>query len=652
MNTTIAITDGTLFVYNISGNQYFNVTTAPFTYSNATDTTVTAQTFSNSVTLRLNNSVNGSNISAFCGMTNTSVSGCTTNGSLTLFNVIGDFTITWYNASGGTYFNVTTTLTAYNSSTSNQNASTFQALLNVTATQAFTNATITNFNTTNGLVTNHTPGDSSDLIPANNGTNTIQVFVGGNYSQNVTCVVPSPLTTTDCIAGGFYDNKFNITAKNSTGGTVTNFTVNATSSAGSTQATSSGNVTQFNLLQGYNWTFIIDAVGYAFTNATFAVNTSVNSYEFNLSPSNSVFVSVFDQVTQVLLNTVNVTVTMQNGVFFLNQTKSTGTFTFQNLTSGNWTVIVSSSGYASSTYFVQVSNRSTQQLNAYLAQTSTSVIFKNKNSVTGDDISGGTFTVQSQIGPNWVTIGQATTDAFGQAVFQLLPLQDYRFIIVAPGYFTKMGTVNTVITNYVVLVDPNNTQSFISYADDFSYKVTPNIVSANTTAFSMTTSSPQGALQWFAVVVTYNGTTYTQNVTGSPSGGVANVTLDFTNITGSHTISATYYAKSVNIDAPLIIGKSWYLYGGFARTNYTFVDFVTYYGSNNSPLDPATRGILITLVAVALAAGAGIFLGSTAAIMVAATVFIMAGAFGWLSIGITIVVVGGLFGLLLLGGRT
>jgi hypothetical protein len=250
-----------------------------------------------------------------------------------------------------------------------------------------------------------------------------------------------------------------------------------------------------------------------------------------------------------------------------------------------------------------------------------------------------------------VTVGQTSTDAFGQAVFQLLPLHEYQFIVSATNYSTKTGIVNTVITSYVVLINANNTQNFIDYSSDFNYKLTPETIGMNNTIFSITTSSPQGALQWFAVVVRYNGTTYSQNVTGSPSGGTASVTLNFTGLTGIQNVNATYYVRGNSINSPMVMVRTWTLYGNMATSNYTLMDFVTYYGSDTSPIDMTSRGIMVTILAVCLAAAAGMFIGAASAIIVAATVFLFAGMFGWLGIGITIVTVGGLLGLLLMGGR-
>jgi hypothetical protein len=250
-----------------------------------------------------------------------------------------------------------------------------------------------------------------------------------------------------------------------------------------------------------------------------------------------------------------------------------------------------------------------------------------------------------------VTVGQTTTDAFGQAVFSLLPVHEYQFIISANGYFTKTGIVNTVITSYTVLLNANNTQQFTTYSQDFTYALTPSSVSANSTTFSITTSSPQGALQWFAVVVNNNGTVSMQNVTGSPSGGTASITIDFTNLTGGRTVTAKYYVHSINIDDTMVIGRSWFLYGSAGGGNYTFVDFMEYYGGASSPLDMTSRGVIVTITAVVLAAGTGLMVGAAPAIMIAAMVFLVAGVFGWLGIGLTVITVGGLIGVLVMGGR-
>lgn len=609
-----------------------------------------------SLTLRVNDTRTGSYVSGFTyEITNgtiTETGYCPGNScQLSSINVTGG-TVSYTNISGATYYNTSVTGITFTSGGSSVTATgqTYQSIMILGATQAFTGASIANFTMTSGSVTNTTTSGSLRLVGSNE-TNNVMVQVLGNYTINFTCQGGNAAIV-NCNATGIYDDKYNITAINGlTGANVSNFSVTATSSVGSTTNVSSGNITQLWLLRGYNWTFTIDAPTYAISNATLAANASAQTYRFNLSPTNSIYIYVYDEDTQALLNNVNTTVTLQNGVLYYNTTNTTGRYLYTNLTSGTWTVTVSSSGYTSRTYFLTVTDRSTQTLNAYLSLTSVSVIFTNKDSVTGNAISGGTFTVQRLVGPNYVTVGQTTTDTFGQAVFQLQPLKEYQFIFSATGYFTKTGIINTVITTYTVLINANNTQQFTSYLDDFTYKIAPNSVTANTTVFSITTDSPNGVLQYFGLTVTYNGTSQTQNVTGSPSGGTASIMLDLSNITGTKEVTATYFAKSVNLNAPLTIGRSWAVYGGYASGNYTFVDFATFYGGPSSPLGTTTRGIIVTITAVLLAAGATLMLGGSVGIIVAAGVFIVAGAFGWLSVGLTIVVVTTLIGLLVMGGR-
>lgn len=505
-------------------------------------------------------------------------------------------------------------------------------------------------------------------IRSNNSLNTSYVWDAYTYNLSVNTTYYVRVTSRDNNTQLVYDDSepftfyangyINLSARdNETNATISNFSVTIyNDTLGFNQTvTANGLYAEVPIVRGnYTYQLIVDAVGYALLNTTFsnATNYSQN-YSVRLLPTNSIYVNVFDESTLARITGVNTTVRVQYLTTQYDSTNTAGLFLFQNLTEGNWTVnVIGSGGYSSRVYYVQVVNRTSQFLNAYLSPSSVNVIFTTKDRVTGNAIPNATFTVQSNINGSFVTVGQTTTDAFGQAVFSLISLREYQFIVVAPGYFTKTGLVNTIITSYTVLINANNTQSFTSYLNDFSYKALPTNVGTNYTTFSLTTSSPQGAIQWFALVVKYNGTTQTANVSGSPSGGTASLYLNLTNVTGSQTVTATYYVKSVSITEPMVLAKSWLVYGGYASTNYTFVDFVSYYASPTSPIDMATRGIIVTILAVLVGAGSAMLIAPAAGIIFAATIFLFAGIFGWLSIGLTIVTVGGLLGLLLLGGRT
>lgn len=375
--------------------------------------------------------------------------------------------------------------------------------------------------------------------------------------------------------------------------------------------------------------------------------------------SGLLFINVIDEQTNSAINTAGAVVSNSSNTVTMNTTN--GQLVIQNIAAGSRYTSVSSSGYGTRSYYISANGTTNTFANAYLLSSSVDelVTFTLKDDLTGNTLGNGTVVMQNQLGNGtWVTIGAVNVDDFGNAVFGLQPGHTYQLSIDSFSfggytYAAKTGTVTPTLTSYAILLNGQNTQSYNSYLGDFSYALLPSgQVSANSTLFRINTVSPDGTLSWFSVNVSLsNGSSYQTNVTGSPNGGSASQTINLSGFTG--TVTATYRAKSTNFATPMSVTRSWYLYNATIPTsNYTFVDFVEYYGSESSPLSMTTRGILVTLVAVLLAAGAGLFINGAAAMMIAATVFLMAGVFGWLSLGITIVTVGALVGLLLLGGRS
>jgi len=272
-----------------------------------------------------------------------------------------------------------------------------------------------------------------------------------------------------------------------------------------------------------------------------------------------------------------------------------------------------------------------------------------KDGSTTDVIEGAAVTLQMQIAGNWVTIDQEISDIFGIVQFELYPSKQYRIIVEADGYFTKQGEFYATTTQNTIVLNNENTQSFTTWGDQFTYTTAPNNVSRTLTNFTLTTNSPDGAIEWFAVQVTVNGTTSIQNVTASPGGGTANVQFNLAPY-NNQVVSVSYMVKSVGFPDPMVVPRSFYL-AGFTEGNYTLDSFATYYKDDSHGLTTVSRGILATIGAVIMGTLLGFIFGAVAAVIGAAATFIIAGWYGWIHPTIIFIVVAGLLGAVLLNGR-
>jgi len=503
------------------------------------------------------------------------VNGSSWSSSVTFGNVTGNLTFSYFNitatgfcvsySGNGTgtnctagsgasaYFNVTNTTLI--TGTQSVTARTYSTILQVTGYQLFTNASVTGLNLTNGLAFNSSASATVTVIGLT-GNNSVKVDHAGNYSINVTCA-GAALSVSSCAAVGIYDNIFKINATDVLDGSAENtFTVrvyNSTLGGNIVNVSTSNGSAFIPLLQGYDYTFFMDATGYAYTNVTRAANASTNAYQFSLLPQNSIFLYFFDQTTFAQIFE-NVSVTFANGSYSFSNTSNTSEMIASALTPGTWTITASAPSYEPGQYFVTVGAGSSQDLDVYLLNSTltgeTTITIKDAD--TADVIENATVTVQILVGSNWVTFDQQTSDLFGVTFFNLEQGTQYQLIVEAPGYDTKTGLFVRTTSSYIVTLSAENTQDFTQYGDDFSYAILPEQVAANVTTFSVTASSPAGALEWFAVVVVLNGSTTTQNVTASPSGGTASVSLNLTPYAPG-TVQATYYLKGVSFAEPLII---------------------------------------------------------------------------------------------------
>lgn len=332
------------------------------------------------------------------------------------------------NQSNAQYFN--TSITNMNVDTiASGLASTSQALINVTAKQLYTNASIGTFNVTNSLAKNQTAAYYA-IVPANNGSNNLKVDVPGNYSQNYTCTVSAPLTTAQCTATGVYDTlytiggsysgvgvrTFNVSVRNETlGGTITS------------DSTNNGS-TVFSLLQGYYYTFLFTpTTNYSVTSATLLANTSTQLYNFTTSLSNTLVLSFYNESTNApLAAATNVSLQVVGGSYNINTTCSISC----NVTLGvpdNYTITYYLDPAVPRNYYTSLIPQSQNTIRLYIVDTNISAIYTpiivNENTVPqgGVTVSLYRYFINNDNTGSYQVVEMEQTDTNGQAVLRVVP---------------------------------------------------------------------------------------------------------------------------------------------------------------------------------------------------------------------------------------
>lgn len=320
------------------------------------------------------NIVNGSIIAGLCVNatgTNTSQNLCNTTGSTVSFRTTGTYNITVYSIGSGNgvsqaYFNQTVQNYVFQAD-QNLTLNTSQALINLSAFQLFTNASITGFNASNGLVQNQTAG-TSVIVPANNGSNAISVSVPGNYTRSQTCTVLTPLSTLQCNSTGVYDNIFTVQAIYS-GSPVLNFSllVENASLGGTLYNISTTNGTlSFPLLQGYEYLMSAQSSGLLTNNITVPANASSNGINISFFFGQSLNIMFRDELTQEIINET-VTLELISDIFAQNYTTNNGTLFFDVLfVPVNYTLRYRSANYTQRDYYVTITENSLTNLTLYM----------------------------------------------------------------------------------------------------------------------------------------------------------------------------------------------------------------------------------------------------------------------------------------------
>lgn len=340
----------------------------------------------------------------------------------------------------------------------------------------------------------------------------------------------------------FFNSVLNVSAKNTSGVAIQNFSINLTFPNGLTEthSTTTGLV-QFNVSNNNVYSLVMDAAGYAFAYANYTVNKTADNYTFSsVLTTNSINITIKNQLTEALI-LEPVTINFVGSTTF-NTTTSTGTKFLDNINPDLYSVFFSvpSGNFSSASYTVTILNRTTQSLTALLLPVNNTVaIGVYVKTGTDNAIQGATVTVQRQYNTSYATVNTGITDITGFVVYNLEQGQSYQWILSAPGYNPRSFFLTPYYANspYTFKLSQNESVVPVYPLDGVTYSFSPknNSIVNGSVTFSLTTTSTKGNIIWTAVTV--NGST--TNVSGQPSGTTVNVPFNTAGMEGE-TVYVTY----------------------------------------------------------------------------------------------------------------
>lgn len=267
-----------------------------------------------------------------------------------------------------------------------------------------------------------------------------------------------------------------------------------------------------------------------------------SSYTFNLQPYNSIDMYIRDENTGVIINTTTVTITFSSNASGWTNTTTDGTFFIKDLDPTEYQIIFTASGYSNRTYTVTVGNRTSQTLNAYLANSTSTTLFTVKDIDTGIVLEDVSVTMSRYINGSWQTISSKTTDITGSVQFDYVPLAYYRFFLSKTDYDDYIFYLNPILfSTYDVYMEQNTSINYTQDFDKISLIYNPSSFQAdNTTTFTFDIASPFGSLINYGFNLTYPGG-FSSNSGSNSIGEQLTASVTIVNATVWDVVTLRYY---------------------------------------------------------------------------------------------------------------
>lgn len=359
-------------------------------------------------------------------------------------------------------------------------------------------------------------------------------------------VTLSPLESVYVLENFTYTNISAIS--NLTGAAISNFTVNYTNNANSSDSGSIATTDGHAYLPLYNGNYtvtIYDAqqgsTTYAMDTVNLTANPSIASHEFSLYTANSLRIFIRDEANGSIINTTTITVQTSGLSYASTNTTANGTLYLDNLPDGTYNVQFSGGTYTQRGYRVTVGHQSTQELNAYLTTSTTAITFTVKDRYTDLPLEGAITTMARIINSTWTTVESHLSDVSGSQQFIVSTGANYRFTTTKTGYQDKIFYIDQFIfTSYTIPLELDATYVNPSDYAGISIVYTPQAFTNNAgNNITFVISSPEGILNSYNVTVTAPGDNDTASGSNA-NGETFTLTFNITAANSSDRVQLSY----------------------------------------------------------------------------------------------------------------
>jgi 5-hydroxyisourate hydrolase-like protein (transthyretin family) len=365
--------------------------------------------------------------------------------------------------------------------------------------------------------------NSTNLVTLNSTNGTATTWDPYIYNMIVGDPYALVLTVVDAFGNSISDTQslnvtrnalLNITAYDYlTNGSISNLTVTLYDLTDSTSEllNVAGALLNVNIIKGHSYSALFDVPTYAYQTINFTANNSIyQSLNQSLFKTNSVNINVYDESSLVLITSaigggiMNITFISDLGSTTYNTTS--GSLFVSNITAGTYEVKFNAPLYAQRSYYLTITNRSTQNLNAYLSQSTINLLLTYVNKETGELIENVGVNVYKIINGSWTAVATGFTDITGRWQVSVATNTNYRFSSTITGYNDKTFNLNPIIfTAYTIqLTKQQASSSQLDFANINVYILNTTFTNNGSNYFSWQISAPNGNLE------SYSYSLYTQ----------------------------------------------------------------------------------------------------------------------------------------------
>jgi len=327
----------------------------------------------------------------------------------------------------------------------------------------------------------------------------------------------------------------------------------------------------------------------------------------------------------------NITLLIKGDVHTWYETLINGMGIVEFNNTGTYEIDISTGGYTEADYLLTIANQTNETIKLYLQSADDNVTFNYKDKNFGTALEGVSVVMKmyNPITSTYVTVNSKLTNIAGSLTFSYTTGEKYCFESTKNNYFDKDFCLDPIESPaYNVLMERESATNETVIDDDIVITVIGSDVRNNITSWvAVNFYSPEGSLTDYDLIISYNGSTDTQNG-NTGTGSTLNSTMNINGSSyGDQLTVTTRYLSSNNLD---YVTRTWFIEIKAYEVRTGSFDSWKAENTNLSPTMLAIIASIVILIIAGLAGTAGALVGQTGSLSLGAGV-VASGMFAYLN---------------------